>query len=77
MEAWPRAQREKRMGSWGLWGYRQEGGLRGGRDGGYGSSRLTKKLWVQPGDVAHSQHMGQARALFECDPEYGCFQPGP
>lgn len=52
MEAWPRAQREERMGSWGLWGYRQEGGLRGGRDGGYGSSRLTKKLWVQPGDVA-------------------------
>jgi hypothetical protein len=28
VEAWLGAQKEERMGSLGLWGYRQEGGLR-------------------------------------------------
>lgn len=46
------------MGSSGLWGYRQEGGLRRGRAGDCGDSRLTKKLWVQPGGAAHSGLMG-------------------
>ena len=46
-------------GELGLWGYRQEGGLRGGRAGDCGDSKLTKKLWVQPGGAAHSGPMGR------------------